>query len=209
VTTRLRPSCGIGERRRRPATCRCGPVSSRLVSMKPKPADAASAPLSAVLASLLNLWRPKQAAASELNWPMRSDSGLGEPRPQALRSMSPTNIGAVLRELEGPLKVAHTPPSMSERQTLRARADRLLACVRRYPSQSVCARSSGSVLVGSTTSTAPSEGQLSALPHLATVAERGGVGRNRGRPTRHSTRQVRASRALQLVPAQANRCRYS
>ena len=78
--------------------------------MKRKPAGAASAPyLSAMFfASLVN-WRPKQAAASELIGqcaaPAVSVKCRGN-RAQALRSMSPTNIGAVLREVEGPLKIA-------------------------------------------------------------------------------------------------------
>ena len=55
----------------------------------------------------------------------------------------------------------------------------------------------------------PSGGRRSATPHLATSAERRGAGRNRARQAHRSTRQVRASRTSQLVPAPTNRCRYS
>jgi hypothetical protein len=166
-------------------------------------------------ASLVNSWRPKQAAASELNWPVRTACGLGEmpwqPRP-SLTLNEPHEHRCCSARVRGSAenRVLGRLPCPSDRPCER-RAGRLLACARRYPSRSVCAMGAfvGISPFGLMSSTAPSEGQLSATLHLATVAERRGAGRNKARPARHSTRKVRASRTSQLVPAQANRCRYS
>jgi len=130
--------------------------------------------------------------------------------PSALRSMSPANIGAVC-ELEGALNIAHRAPPMFGRQTLRATSSAPFGMCPDGTHPSVCVMGVfvEISLLDLTSFTAPSEGQLSATRRLATVAERRGIGRNRARLARHSTRQVRASQTLKPVPAQANRCRYS
>lgn len=110
--------------------------------MKRKPAGAATAPYLSAM-GLVNSRRPKQAAASESNWPVRSACGLGEmpwqPRP-SLTLNEPHEHRCCCARVRGPAenRVLGRLPCPSDRPCER-RAGRLLACARQYPSRTVCA----------------------------------------------------------------------